>query len=144
MIIVFLFCVLVKVAKNPPDFVFRAVSGPVVYTAISVINALRRSSRHFLSISHYWKVPDHQYQVHSGKTTVLCGTIQATSEIEILIVHPQQNGILVFVWVFYAVQYVFECLDLTLPFCFPVQCCSLCPATSTCESATSASALRKA
>ncbi|XP_045552970.1 UPF0606 protein KIAA1549 isoform X1 [Salmo salar] len=54
-----------QVAKNPPDFVFRAVSGPVVYTAISVINALRRSSRHFLSISHYWKVPDHQYQVHS-------------------------------------------------------------------------------
>uniref|UniRef100_A0A8C7MVT5 Si:ch211-1e14.1 n=1 Tax=Oncorhynchus kisutch TaxID=8019 RepID=A0A8C7MVT5_ONCKI len=54
-----------QVAKNPPDFVFRAVSGPVVYTAISVINALRQSSRGFLSISHYWKVPDHQYQVHS-------------------------------------------------------------------------------
>ncbi|CAB1313570.1 unnamed protein product [Coregonus sp. 'balchen'] len=53
------------VAKNPPDFVFRAVSGPVVYTAISIINALRQSSRRFLSISHYWKVPDHQYQVHS-------------------------------------------------------------------------------
>uniref|UniRef100_A0A8C7LV27 Si:ch211-1e14.1 n=1 Tax=Oncorhynchus mykiss TaxID=8022 RepID=A0A8C7LV27_ONCMY len=54
-----------QVVKNPPDFVFRAVSGPVVYTAISVINALRQSSRRFLSISHYWKVPDHQYQVHS-------------------------------------------------------------------------------
>ncbi|XP_029552675.1 UPF0606 protein KIAA1549 isoform X4 [Salmo trutta] len=54
-----------QVAKNPPDFVFRAVSGSVVYTAISVINALLQSSRHFLSISHYWKVPDHQYQVHS-------------------------------------------------------------------------------
>ncbi|XP_041746542.2 LOW QUALITY PROTEIN: UPF0606 protein KIAA1549-like [Coregonus clupeaformis] len=54
-----------QVAKNPPDFVFRAVSGPVVYTAISIINALRQSSRRFLSISHYWKVPDHQYQVHS-------------------------------------------------------------------------------
>uniref|UniRef100_A0A8C8HGQ0 Uncharacterized protein n=1 Tax=Oncorhynchus tshawytscha TaxID=74940 RepID=A0A8C8HGQ0_ONCTS len=54
-----------QVAKNPPDFVFRAVSGPVVYTAISVINALRQSNRGFLSISHYWKVPDHQYQVHS-------------------------------------------------------------------------------
>ncbi|XP_071199922.1 UPF0606 protein KIAA1549-like isoform X3 [Salvelinus alpinus] len=54
-----------QVAKNPPAFVFRAVSGPVVYTAISVINALRQSGRRFLSISHYWKVPDHQYQVHS-------------------------------------------------------------------------------
>uniref|UniRef100_A0A4W5RDS5 Si:ch211-1e14.1 n=1 Tax=Hucho hucho TaxID=62062 RepID=A0A4W5RDS5_9TELE len=54
-----------QVSKNPPDFVFRAVSGPVVYTAISVINALRQSSRRFLTISHYWKVPDHQHQVHS-------------------------------------------------------------------------------
>uniref|UniRef100_A0A4W5NYF4 Si:ch211-1e14.1 n=1 Tax=Hucho hucho TaxID=62062 RepID=A0A4W5NYF4_9TELE len=54
-----------QVAKSPPDFVFRAVSGPVVYTAISVINALRQSGRRFHPISHYWKVPDHQYQVHS-------------------------------------------------------------------------------
>eukprot|EP00063_Salmo_salar_P005951 XP_013980786.1 PREDICTED: UPF0606 protein KIAA1549-like isoform X1 [Salmo salar] len=54
-----------QVAKSPPDFVFRAVSGPVVYTAISVINALRQSGRRFQAISHYWKVPDHQYQVHS-------------------------------------------------------------------------------
>ncbi|XP_064785654.1 UPF0606 protein KIAA1549-like isoform X2 [Oncorhynchus masou masou] len=54
-----------QVAKSPPDFVFRAVSGPVVFTAISVINALRQSGRRFQPISHYWKVPDHQYQVHS-------------------------------------------------------------------------------
>ncbi|XP_028970927.2 UPF0606 protein KIAA1549 isoform X1 [Esox lucius] len=54
-----------QVAKNPPDFVFRAVSGPVAYTSISVIDALRQSGRHFLSVSHYWKVPDHQYQVLS-------------------------------------------------------------------------------
>ncbi|KAL0968498.1 hypothetical protein UPYG_G00267660 [Umbra pygmaea] len=54
-----------QVAKNPPEFVFRAVSGHVVYTAISVINALRQSGGRSLSASHYWKVPDHQYQVLS-------------------------------------------------------------------------------
>uniref|UniRef100_A0A3B5BBP0 UPF0606 protein KIAA1549-like n=1 Tax=Stegastes partitus TaxID=144197 RepID=A0A3B5BBP0_9TELE len=55
----------VKVVDPPPKFVFRVVSGPVVYTAISVINALRRSGRRFLSVSPSWTTPDRKYQVHS-------------------------------------------------------------------------------
>ncbi|XP_028813359.1 UPF0606 protein KIAA1549 isoform X4 [Denticeps clupeoides] len=57
-----------QVVKAPPDFVFRVVSGPVVYTAISVINALRqspRSSRSVLSASRIGPTPDKQYQVHT-------------------------------------------------------------------------------
>ncbi|KAM4618188.1 UPF0606 protein KIAA1549 [Polymixia lowei] len=54
-----------QVVDPPPKFVFRVVSGPVVYTAISVINALRRSGRRFVSVSPNWIVPDHKYQVHS-------------------------------------------------------------------------------
>uniref|UniRef100_A0A667YXC8 Si:ch211-1e14.1 n=1 Tax=Myripristis murdjan TaxID=586833 RepID=A0A667YXC8_9TELE len=54
-----------EVVDPPPKFVFRAVSGPVVYTAISVINALRRSGRRFLSVSPSWTIPDHKYQVHT-------------------------------------------------------------------------------
>ncbi|CAN9498747.1 unnamed protein product [Ophioblennius macclurei] len=54
-----------QVVDPPPKFVFRAVSGPVVYTAISVINALRRSGRRFLSVSPNWATPDRKYQVHT-------------------------------------------------------------------------------
>ncbi|XP_066540889.1 UPF0606 protein KIAA1549 isoform X2 [Hoplias malabaricus] len=57
-----------QVVKAPPDFVFRAVSGPIVYTAISVINALRqssRTSRSILSVSPISPVPGLQYHVHS-------------------------------------------------------------------------------
>uniref|UniRef100_A0A3B5BJF6 UPF0606 protein KIAA1549-like n=1 Tax=Stegastes partitus TaxID=144197 RepID=A0A3B5BJF6_9TELE len=54
-----------QVVDPPPKFVFRVVSGPVVYTAISVINALRRSGRRFLSVSPSWTTPDRKYQVHS-------------------------------------------------------------------------------
>ncbi|XP_037623029.1 UPF0606 protein KIAA1549 isoform X5 [Sebastes umbrosus] len=54
-----------QVVDPPPKFVFRVVSGPVVYTAISVINALRRSGRRFLSVSPNWTTPDHKYQVHT-------------------------------------------------------------------------------
>ncbi|KAL7871085.1 hypothetical protein SRHO_G00085820 [Serrasalmus rhombeus] len=57
-----------QVVKAPPDFVFRAVSGPVVYTAISVMNALRqstRTSRSILSVSPISPVPGLQYHVHS-------------------------------------------------------------------------------
>lgn len=57
----------VKVVDPPPRFVFRVVSGPVVYTAISVINALRRSGRRFLSVSPNWTKPDRKYQIHTGK-----------------------------------------------------------------------------
>ncbi|XP_056272301.1 UPF0606 protein KIAA1549 isoform X3 [Pseudoliparis swirei] len=54
-----------QVVDPPPKFVFRVVSGPVVYTAISVINALRRSGRRFLSVSPSWTTPDRRYQVHT-------------------------------------------------------------------------------
>uniref|UniRef100_A0A3P8RU50 Si:ch211-1e14.1 n=1 Tax=Amphiprion percula TaxID=161767 RepID=A0A3P8RU50_AMPPE len=54
-----------QVVDPPPKFVFRVVSGPVVYTAISVINALRRSGRRFLSVSPNWMTPHSKYQVHS-------------------------------------------------------------------------------
>uniref|UniRef100_A0A3Q1FRE1 UPF0606 protein KIAA1549-like n=1 Tax=Acanthochromis polyacanthus TaxID=80966 RepID=A0A3Q1FRE1_9TELE len=54
-----------QVVDPPPKFMFRVVSGPVVYTAISVINALRRSGRRFLSVSPNWMTPDSKYQVHS-------------------------------------------------------------------------------
>ncbi|XP_076848464.1 UPF0606 protein KIAA1549 isoform X2 [Brachyhypopomus gauderio] len=57
-----------QVVKAPPDFVFRAVSGPVIYTAASVINALRkavRSSRSVLTVSSIRVVADLQYHVHS-------------------------------------------------------------------------------
>ncbi|XP_029289458.1 UPF0606 protein KIAA1549 isoform X2 [Cottoperca gobio] len=54
-----------QVVDPPPKFVFRVVSGPVVYTAISVINALRRSGRRFLSVSPNWTTPDNKYQVHT-------------------------------------------------------------------------------
>ncbi len=46
--------------KASPDFVFRAVSGAVVYTAISVINALEISARttsSFISVSPISPVP---------------------------------------------------------------------------------------
>ncbi|XP_026032415.1 UPF0606 protein KIAA1549 isoform X2 [Astatotilapia calliptera] len=54
-----------QVVDPPPKFVFRAVSGPVVYTGMSVVNALRRSGRRFLSVSPNWSTPDRNYQVHS-------------------------------------------------------------------------------
>ncbi|XP_053356588.1 UPF0606 protein KIAA1549 isoform X2 [Clarias gariepinus] len=57
-----------QVVKSPPDFVFRAVSGPVVYTAISVMNALRRfahASDIILSVSPISPVPGLQYHIHS-------------------------------------------------------------------------------
>uniref|UniRef100_A0A3Q2NWV2 UPF0606 protein KIAA1549-like n=1 Tax=Fundulus heteroclitus TaxID=8078 RepID=A0A3Q2NWV2_FUNHE len=54
-----------SVVNPPPQFVFRAVSGPVVYTAISVINALRRSGRRFLHVSPNSTTPDQKYQVHT-------------------------------------------------------------------------------
>ncbi|XP_026221713.1 UPF0606 protein KIAA1549 isoform X3 [Anabas testudineus] len=54
-----------QVVEPPPKFVFRAVSGPIVYTAISVINALQRSRRRFMSVSPNWTLPDSKYQVHT-------------------------------------------------------------------------------
>ncbi|XP_066580266.1 UPF0606 protein KIAA1549 [Amia ocellicauda] len=57
-----------QMVKSPPDFIFRVVSGPVVYTAVSVINILRQSARSssvILSVMPITPVPEHQFQVHS-------------------------------------------------------------------------------
>ncbi|XP_063053283.1 UPF0606 protein KIAA1549 isoform X2 [Engraulis encrasicolus] len=57
-----------QVVKAPPDFVFRVVSGTVVYTAISVVNALRqspRAPRSFLYVSRVSTAPNPQYHVHT-------------------------------------------------------------------------------
>ncbi|XP_076861310.1 UPF0606 protein KIAA1549 isoform X2 [Brachyhypopomus gauderio] len=59
-----------QVLKAPPNFVFRAVSGPLVYTAVSIINALRQSARStsssaILAVMPIYAVPDHKYHVHS-------------------------------------------------------------------------------
>ncbi|XP_055365640.1 UPF0606 protein KIAA1549 isoform X7 [Betta splendens] len=54
-----------QIVNPPPKFLFRVVSGPIVYTAISVINALQRSRRRFLSVSPNWTSPDSKYQVHT-------------------------------------------------------------------------------
>lgn len=59
-----------KVHKYPPNFIFRAFSGPLVYTAVSVINALRQpmhstSSSTILSVTTIYAVPDYKHQVHT-------------------------------------------------------------------------------
>ncbi|KAG7454283.1 hypothetical protein MATL_G00257970 [Megalops atlanticus] len=57
-----------QVLKAPPDFTFRVVSGPAVYTEIAVINALHQSPRSaatILSASPVRAVPDPKFQVHS-------------------------------------------------------------------------------
>ncbi|XP_051547499.1 UPF0606 protein KIAA1549-like isoform X2 [Myxocyprinus asiaticus] len=59
-----------QVLKAPPNFIFRAVSGPLVYTAVSVINALRQSahstsSSTILSVTPIYAVPDYKHQVHT-------------------------------------------------------------------------------
>ncbi|GAA6102780.1 UPF0606 protein KIAA1549 isoform X2 [Tachysurus ichikawai] len=59
-----------QVLKAPPNFVFRAVSGPNVYTAVSIINTLRQSARStssstILTVTPIYPVPEHINQVHS-------------------------------------------------------------------------------
>ncbi|XP_016137148.1 UPF0606 protein KIAA1549-like [Sinocyclocheilus grahami] len=59
-----------QVLKAPPNFIFRAVSGPLVYTAISVINAVRQSvhstsSSSILFVTTIYAVPDYKHQVHT-------------------------------------------------------------------------------
>ncbi|XP_036068470.1 UPF0606 protein KIAA1549 isoform X7 [Oryzias melastigma] len=54
-----------QVVEPPPKLVLRVVSGPVIYTAISVINALQRSGRRFTHVSPSWTPPDRKYQVHT-------------------------------------------------------------------------------
>lgn len=60
-----------QVLKAPPNFVFRAVSGPLVYTAVSIINTLRQSARStssstLLTVTPIYTVPENINQVHSG------------------------------------------------------------------------------
>ncbi|CAF90815.1 unnamed protein product, partial [Tetraodon nigroviridis] len=50
------------------SFAFRVVSGPLIFTAISVVNALRRSapgSAPFPTVSPLYSVPELRYQVHT-------------------------------------------------------------------------------
>ncbi|KAI5093971.1 UPF0606 protein KIAA1549 isoform X2 [Silurus meridionalis] len=59
-----------QVLKAPPNFVFRAVSGPLIYTAVSIINTLRQSARStssstILTVTPIYPVPDNINQVHS-------------------------------------------------------------------------------
>uniref|UniRef100_A0A3B5AG43 KIAA1549 ortholog n=1 Tax=Stegastes partitus TaxID=144197 RepID=A0A3B5AG43_9TELE len=54
--------------RTPSSFAFRVVSGPLIFTAMSVINALRqppRSSGPVPTVSPLYTVPDLRYQIHS-------------------------------------------------------------------------------
>lgn len=54
--------------RTPSSFAFRVVSGPLIFTAISVINALRRSARgsgSLPNVSPLYAVPELRYQVHT-------------------------------------------------------------------------------
>ncbi|XP_070709680.1 UPF0606 protein KIAA1549 [Pempheris klunzingeri] len=54
--------------RTPSSFAFRVVSGPLIFTAMSVINALRRpprSSGPVPTLSPLYTVPDLRYQVHT-------------------------------------------------------------------------------
>lgn len=54
--------------RTPSSFAFRVVSGPLIFTAISVINTLRQPPRSFGPIpivSPLYTIPDLRYQVHT-------------------------------------------------------------------------------
>ncbi|MEQ2219381.1 hypothetical protein XENOCAPTIV_016897 [Xenoophorus captivus] len=64
----FLTSFLFQFLRTPSSFAFRVVSGPMIYTAISVINALRqspRSSGPIPTVSPLYTIPDLGYQIHS-------------------------------------------------------------------------------
>uniref|UniRef100_A0A3Q2PHB5 UPF0606 protein KIAA1549 n=1 Tax=Fundulus heteroclitus TaxID=8078 RepID=A0A3Q2PHB5_FUNHE len=64
----FLFSFLFQFLRTPSSFAFRVVSGPMIFTAISVINALRqspRSSGPVPTVSPLYTIPDLWYQIHS-------------------------------------------------------------------------------
>ncbi|XP_076159886.1 UPF0606 protein KIAA1549 [Alosa pseudoharengus] len=60
-----------QVLRAPPTFIFRTVAGPLVFTAVSVINALLQSARSSASSTILSAtpisvtVPDHKHLVHS-------------------------------------------------------------------------------
>uniref|UniRef100_UPI0037E76C52 UPF0606 protein KIAA1549 n=1 Tax=Semicossyphus pulcher TaxID=241346 RepID=UPI0037E76C52 len=54
--------------RSPSSFAFRVVSGPLIFTAMSVISALRsppRSAGLFPTVATLYAIPDLRYQVHS-------------------------------------------------------------------------------
>ncbi|XP_025755408.1 UPF0606 protein KIAA1549 isoform X3 [Oreochromis niloticus] len=54
--------------RTPSSFAFRVVSGPLIFTAMSVINALRRPPPRFgpiPTVSPLYTIPDLRYQIHS-------------------------------------------------------------------------------
>ncbi|KAK2882778.1 hypothetical protein Q8A73_021711 [Channa argus] len=54
--------------RTPSSFAFRVVSGQFIFTAISVINALRQAPRSFApvpNVSPLYTIPDLRYQIHS-------------------------------------------------------------------------------
>lgn len=54
--------------RTPNSFAFRVVSGPLIFTAISIINSLRQpphSSGPIPTVSPLYTVPDLRYQIHS-------------------------------------------------------------------------------
>ncbi|KAM6986068.1 UPF0606 protein KIAA1549 [Aplochiton taeniatus] len=54
--------------RTSSSFAFRVVAGPLIFTAISVINALRQSTRSSSpvpTVSPLFTVPDHKHQIHS-------------------------------------------------------------------------------
>ncbi|XP_062239329.1 UPF0606 protein KIAA1549 [Platichthys flesus] len=54
--------------RTPSSFAFRVVSGPLIFTAMAVINALRQPPRSFgpvPAVSPLYNVPDLRYQIHS-------------------------------------------------------------------------------
>ncbi|XP_033471078.1 UPF0606 protein KIAA1549 isoform X1 [Epinephelus lanceolatus] len=54
--------------RTPSSFAFRVVSGSLIFTAMSVINALRQQPRSFgpiPTVSPLYTVPDLRYQIHS-------------------------------------------------------------------------------
>ncbi|XP_010767371.1 UPF0606 protein KIAA1549-like, partial [Notothenia coriiceps] len=54
--------------RTPSSFAFRVVSGPLIFTAVSVVSALRRAPRGsgpVPSVATLFSEPDLRYQVHS-------------------------------------------------------------------------------
>ncbi|XP_069375939.1 UPF0606 protein KIAA1549 isoform X2 [Paralichthys olivaceus] len=54
--------------RTPSSFAFRVVSGPLIFTAMAVINALRQPPRSFgpiPTVSPLYTIPDIRYQIHS-------------------------------------------------------------------------------
>ncbi|XP_038833534.1 UPF0606 protein KIAA1549 [Salvelinus namaycush] len=54
--------------RTPSSFAFRVVAGPLIFTAMSVVNALRQSTQSsslFPTVSPLYGIPDRKYQIRS-------------------------------------------------------------------------------